>query len=222
MKTKMMFNKLLFNNRHCAVVIFLFFVMMFVVFFDSDIFAQNVNESEATSANGGSGTYEFDKSVAQYYGMDTPYSFLNTTDMVDGNSSFLSTVYLSSFVGFNNTFMPSHMNTSNDYGFFVPVSVNVNGVSKNISTGGYYFGALSTGSTSYIHNYRVYSPGRLAVVGNRNSYLFFVSDQPFEWIWTRSDPNGNVVVVGYHVVDQISENGYYVGFPEYNQMNRPC
>lgn len=232
-KKKIQLNKVLFNNRHCAVFMLIVFVV-FAVMLDSfvvnaDSLPENVSADVASY--GGNGSYTLSGTLASHFDMESPYPVITKDLMVGnytGNVNNIDFPQNFSFYADNNAVTNSgildYYNSQSNYSFVVPVSVSANNNTLSLNTGAYYMGYYcwnSANSQKFFYNYRFWSSGHIAFIQSptvNGGSAMVVSDQPIQYIYTRSMAYfGDIVTVGLGEWDVQGDNGLYnyilEGFP---------
>lgn len=234
-KKKIQLNKVLFNNRHCAIFMLIVFVV-FAVMLDSFVVnADSLPESVSAdvSAYGGSGSYTLSGTLASHFDMESPYPVITRDLMVGnytGNVNNIDFPQNFSFYADNNAVTNSgildYYNSQSNYSFVVPVSVSANNNTLSLNTGAYYMGYYcwnSANSQKFFYNYRFWSSGHIAFIQSptvNGGSAMVVSDQPIQYIYTRGMAYfGDIVTVGLGEWDVQGDNGLYnyilEGFPMY-------
>lgn len=235
-KKKIQLNKVLFNNRHCAIFMLIVFVV-FAVMLDSFVVnADSLPESVSAdvTAFGGNGSYTLSGTLASHFDMESPYPVI-TKDLMEsnytGNMNNISYPQNFAFYGNSNEVTNNgildYYNSQSNYSFVVPVSVSANNNTLSLNTGAYYMGYYcwnSASSQKWFYNYRFWSSGHIAFIQSPtvNGGAMVVSDQPIQYIYTRSMAYwGDIVTVGLGEWDVQGDNGLYNYFLESFPMYIP-
>lgn len=234
-KKKIQLNKVLFNNRHCAIFMLIVFVV-FAVMLDSFVVnAESYSYSSDVVSMGGNGSFVSAGNAVDVFNWvkndNQQYPFLNGYTLrsyYTGSGDLYTSGNNSAGFPTITAYGDWIYSDSGERVFIVPTEIAAqNHTSSMAINGAYYVGTYSPSTASsqqWIKSYLFQSAGNVAMISyydsnNNRSYLGMISDQPLYYQFTRSMAYfGQVTTVFCGLVDEQVNGYYFYGFDSYEEV----
>lgn len=234
-KKKIQLNKVLFNNRHCAIFMLIVFVV-FAAMLDSFVVnAESYSYSSDVVSRGGNGSFVSAGNAVDVFNWvkndNQQFPFLNGYTLrsyYTGSGDLYTSGNNSAGFPTITAYGDWIYSDSGERVFIVPTEISAqNHTSSMAINGAYYVGTYSPSTASsqqWIKSYLFQSAGNVAMISyydsnNNRSYLGMISDQPLYYQFTRSMAYfGQVTTVFCGLVDEQVNGYYFYGFDSYEEV----